>query len=157
MSDRRPRTAAHSNALPSLAALLASGVAIQGCDTPIESAARLRRLTEHGEQAGRALDGHETRRAAVEVGVGLGLFDSPPETRIQSPGEAPVVQLETPIETAGVAAPIHPTPPPQPPNVDVDGGIRQIQPTPPAQVRPPRVPVRGGVSAVRPGGPGDAF
>jgi hypothetical protein len=162
MSLRRPRTAAQSNALPSLAALLASGVAIDGCDTPAVSAARRERLTAHGEQAGRALDGAEHGRAAREVAIGLGLLADPGETRLQSPGEAPVVNTEAPIETAGTPTPIHLTPPPQTdPRVEVDGGIRSVDPTPPTppQPRPPRQPharprvhPAGGMPMVRPGG-----
>ncbi|MDB4931572.1 MAG: hypothetical protein JWM10_4056 [Myxococcaceae bacterium] len=174
MSVRRPRTAAQSNALPSLAALLASGVAVEGCDTPAETAGRLQRLTAHGEQAGRALDGAQHGRAAREVAIGLGLLAEPDETRIHSAGEAPVVNTEPPIETAGTPTPIQLTPPPQhDPRVDVDGGISSVDPTPPPPPTPPRPrqphpqphvrppggigmvrpqpQVRGGVSAVQPG------
>ena len=163
MSVRRPRTAAQSTALPSLAALLASGVALDGCDTPAETAGRMQRLTEHGEQAGRELDQSQHARAAIQVGVGLGLLAAPRDTRIQAPGEAPVVQTETPVVSAGMQAPVDPTPPPTPPSpVDVDGGVREVRPTPPTPPRvhtpprpqPHRVPVRGGAPAVRPG-PGD--
>lgn len=165
MSLRRPRTAAQSNALPSLAALLASGVAVDGCDTPVESAGRLQRLTSHGEQAGRALDGAQHGRAAREVAIGLGLLAEPGETRLQSPGEAPVVNTEPPIETAGTPTPIHLNPPPQTdPRVDVDGGISSVDPTPPTPPQPPaprpprqphtrpRVHPAGGMPMVRPGG-----
>lgn len=163
MSLRRPRTAAQSTALPSLAALLASGVALDGCDTPADTAGRMQRLTEHGEQAGRELDRSQHARAATQVGIGLGLLAAPGETRIQAPGEAPVVQTETPVGSAGVQAPVHPTPPPMPPStVDVDGAVREVRPTPPPPPRvhspprpePHRVPVRGGAPAVEPG-PGD--
>ncbi|MDO9016961.1 MAG: hypothetical protein Q8S73_04965 [Deltaproteobacteria bacterium] len=159
MSVRRPRTAAQSTALPSLAALLASGVALDGCDTPVETAGRMQRLTEHGEQAGRELDRSEHGRAATQVAIGLGLLPAPTETRIQAPGEAPVVQIETPVVSAGMQAPVDPTPPAPPSPLDVDGGVREVRPTPPTPPRvhtpprpqPHRVPVRGGVSAVRPG------
>ena len=158
MTLRRPRTAAQSTALPSLAALLASGVAIDGCDSPADSAERLSRLTAHGEQAGRELDAHQHGRAATEVGIGLGLLQAPPETRISAPGEGPAVQIETPIQTAGMQAPTQLTPPlpvPVPRPVDVDGGVREVSPTPP---RPPvhhpptHAPIRGGAPAVRPHG-----
>jgi hypothetical protein len=170
MSVRRPRTAAQSNALPSLAALLASGVAIAGCDAPAESAARLQRLTAHGEQAGRELDATQPGRAAREVALGLGLLAEPAETRVLSPGAAPLVHTEAPIDTAGVPTPIHLTPPPRDPRVDVDGGVSSVDPVPsppPAQpyhrpqmhtpgrmlmVRPHPQP-RGGAPAVHPGGP----
>jgi hypothetical protein len=109
MSVRRPRTAAQSTALPSLAALIASGVVVDGCDTPAQTAERQRRLTEH--------------------------------------------------VSAGMQAPVDPTPPAPPSPLDVDGGVREVRPTPPTPPRvhtpprpqPHRVPVRGGVSAVRPG------
>ena len=159
MTLRRPRTAAQSTALPSLAALLASGVALDGCDTPAQTAERQRRLTEHGQQAEREFAGNQLGRSATEVGIGLGLIEAPPETRIQAPGEAPVVEVEPPMQTAGVQAPTQPTPPvPQQTPVDVDGGIRRTDPTPPP--RPPtpptpppshrRMQVRGGISAVHP-------
>lgn len=169
MSVRRPRTAAQSTALPSLAALLASGVALDGCDTPAQTAGRMQRLTEHGEQAGRELDRSQHGRAATEVAIGLGLLPAPVETRIQSPGEAPVVQTEPPVVqteppvvSAGMQVPVEPTPP-SPSSVDVDGGVREVRPTPPTPPRvhtpprpqPHRVPVRGGAPAVRPG-PGDS-
>jgi hypothetical protein len=163
MSVRRPRTAVQSSALPSLAALLASGVVVDGCNAPVEDAARLQRLTEHGERAGRALEGSRHGEAATEVARGLGLLDTPQSTRIQAPGEAPVVQVEAPIETAGAAAPTQPTPPVETPPVDVDGGIREVRPTPPPVIRAPnpprvhRVPVRGGAPAVRPGSSDDPF
>jgi hypothetical protein len=156
MTLRRPRTAAQSNALPSLAALLASGVAIDGCDAPAESAARRERLTAHGEQAGRALDGADHGRAAREVAIGLGLIAEPGGTRLQSPGEAPVVNTEPPIETAGVPTPIHLNPPPQTdPRVEVDGGIPSVAPTPPPPPPPqpyhrPHMHTPGRAPAVRP-------
>lgn len=156
MTLRRPRTAAQSTALPSLAALIASGVVVDGCDTPAQTAARQRRLTEHGQQAERELASNQLGRSATEVGIGLGLIEAPRETRIQSPGEAPVVEVEPPMHTAGVQAPtqIAPPVPPQAP-VDADGGIRRTVPTPPTPPPAPppphrRVQPRGGVSAVHP-------
>ena len=130
MTPRRPRTAAGSNALPSLAALLASGVAVEGCDTAAQTAERARRLTAHGEQAGRALDNHQAGLAATEVARGLGLLESPSETRVAVAGESSVVEVTPPVPTAGAPAPTQPTPP-APSPVDVDGGVRQVDPTPP--------------------------
>lgn len=161
MTHRRPRTAAQSTALPSLAALIASGVAIDGCDTPAQTAERQRRLTEHGQQAERELASDQLGRSAREVGIGLGLIAAPPETRIQAPGEAPVVEVEVPMQTAGVQAPTQPTPPvPQEAPVDADGGARRIDPTPtppphrtPRHVQP-RMQPRGGAQRVLPH-PGD--
>lgn len=141
MTRRRPRTAVQSTALPSLAALLASGVAVGGCDTPAESAGRLQRLTRHGERAERELSGERHAPAATELGVGLGLIPPPPETRIPSPGEAPVVRVEQPIMAAGVQSPTQPTPPVAPPApVDVDGAMVRVDPNPPPGVRPPTPP-----------------
>jgi hypothetical protein len=160
MTLRRPRTATKSTALPSLAALIASGVVVDGCDSSAESAERQRRLAEHGQQAGRELEGHQPGRAAREVAIGLGLLTAPTETRIQSPGEGPAVVVEPHIETAGVPAPISPTPQVLPPTpVDVDGGIRHVDPTPPPPHRPPhrvqpRMQPRGGAPRVLPQ-PGD--
>ena len=77
MTLRRPRTAAQSTALPSLAALIASGVVVDGCDTPAQTAERQRRLTEHGQQAEREFAGNQLGRSATEVGIGLGLIEAP--------------------------------------------------------------------------------
>jgi len=161
MTLRRPRTATKSTALPSLAALIASGTVLDGCGTiadSADSAERQRRLSEHGQQAERELEGHQPARAAREVAIGLGLIAAPTETRILSPGEGPAVEVEPHIETAGVPAPISPTPPVVPPTpVDVDGGIRHVDPTPPPppprrtphQVQP-RMHPRGGAQRVLP-------
>ncbi len=173
MTPRRPRTAAQSTALPSLAALLASGVALDGCDDAAASAQRQRRLVDQGQQAARELDGRRPGEAATHVGIGLGLVG---ETRIQSPGESPVVRTDpVPTPMGGVPAPVTPEPP-DPRSQEVDGGIRHVDPTPPpappvspphtagapmpVQVAPPprtphppppRVQPRGGAPAVRPG------
>lgn len=98
------------------------------------------------------------------MGIGLGLIEAPPETRIQAPGEAPVVEVEPPMQTAGVPALTQPTPPvPQQSPVDADGGIRRTVPTPPEPPPPPhrtphhvqpRVQPRGGAQRVIPH-PGD--
>lgn len=162
MTLRRPRTATKSTALPSLAALIASGTVIDGCGSAAESAERQRRLAEHGQQAERELEGHQPGRAAREVAIGLGLIAAPTETRIMSPGEGPAVEVEPHIETAGVPAPISPTPPVVPPTpVDADGGIRHVDPTPtppPHRTPPhhvqPRMQPRGGAQRVLPH-PGD--
>lgn len=141
MALRRPRTAAQSTALPSLAALLASGVALDGCDSATEGANRMQRLTDHGQRAASALDNHRTGEAATQVGIGLGLLGEPPETRIQAPGEAPVVTTDpVPTPTGGVAAPVTPqVDPPPPSQTDVDGAIPRVDPTPP-QPPPPQPP-----------------
>jgi len=173
MTPRRPRTAAQSTALPSLAALIASGVAIDGCNDPAASAERQRRLVEQGQRATRELDSRRPVEAAARVGMGVGLLGVPGETRIQSPGEAPVVRTDpVPMPMGGAPPPVT-AEPPQPRSQDVDGGIRQVDPTPtppppiapagapmPTQVTPPpprtphpptpRINPRGGATAVRP-------
>ncbi len=176
MTPRRPRTAAQSTALPSLAALLASGVALDGCDDAAKSAQRQRRLTDEGQRAAREFDGRRPGEAATHIGIGLGLVREPTETRIQAPGEAPVVRTEpVAMPMGGAPAPVTPEPP-DPRSQEVDGGIRHVDPTPPTpppppiapagapmptQVTPPppprtphqpppRINPRGGMTAVRP-------
>lgn len=155
MTTRRPRTAAQSTALPSLAALIASGVAIDGCDDSAASAQRQRRLAEQGQQAARKLDGRRPGEAATHIGVGLGLIGEPTETRIQAPGEAPAVRTDpVPMPMGGAPPPVT-AEPPDPRQQDVDGGIRQVDPTPPAPPRTPhqqttRVRPQGGATAVHP-------
>lgn len=143
MTPRRPRTAAQSTALPSLAALLASGVAVEGCDSAADGAQRMRRLTDHGQQAARAIEGRQPGEATSQVGMGLGLIgerEQPGETRIQAPGEAPMVRPDpVPQVTGGVPAPVTPEPP-DPRQQDVDGGIRHVDPTPPTPPTPPPTP-----------------
>jgi len=77
MQQRRPRTALQTSALPSLAALLASGVVVEGCATPTADADRGERLSRHGENAARAFRDNRLGDAMREIGVGLGLIDSP--------------------------------------------------------------------------------
>ncbi|MDB4932822.1 MAG: hypothetical protein JWM10_5306 [Myxococcaceae bacterium] len=140
MSQRHPRTATRSSALPSLAALLASGVVVDGCAAD-DATARRERLSSHGENAASALDGHRVSDALREIGVGLGLIDAPPQ--YMTPGGAPPpVTVEPPMATGGAVAPVQPTPPPQPqtPVAHPAGGPMRIAPVPPPPPAPPVLP-----------------
>ena len=170
MNHRRPRTAARSTALPSLAALLASGVVIDGCDAPAsEVHERHDRLTDHGQSAANAFDGSRLADGLKEIGIGLGLI-TPTRAEIGPAGAAPIVGPQPPpVQPSGAVAPVqptppldltphpaggpmsvHPVPPPPPPvvhrpapHVAVPGGMRMVHPQPPPPVEtPPRTPGR---------------
>lgn len=138
MSQRRPLTALRSSALPSLAALLASGVVVEGCAAD-DATARRERLSSHGENAAGAFDGHRVSDALREIGVGLGLVDATPTT--MTPGGAPPpVTLDPPMQPSGAVVPVQPIPPPQPPPpvAHPAGGPMRIDPAPPPP--PPAAP-----------------
>lgn len=165
MNHRRPRTAARSTALPSLAALLASGVVIDGCDAPAsEVNERHERLTDHGQSAANAFDGSRLADGLKEIAIGLGLI-TPTRAEIGPAGAAPIVDPQPPpMQPSGAVAPVqpappldltphpaggpmsvHPVPPPPPPpvvhrpppHVAVPGGLRMVHPQPPPPVEVP--------------------
>ena len=142
MNHRRPRTAAQSSALPSLAALLASGVAVHGCAAPDESSERQDRLSTHGNSAASAFEGHRVGDALREIGVGLGLL--PASTAIDPDmhpaGAAPVTNPMPPMTSGGAVAQVQPqppTPPVPPPYVHPSGGAIAVHPQPPPPVEVP--------------------
>lgn len=135
MTHRRPRTAVHSSALPSLAALLASGVAVEGCGDPATAAtARRERLTEHAESAASAFRDGRFANATRDVAVGLGLLDPPVQHIVSRGGAAGIVDPQPPVPSGGIA-PVQPMPPQPPPVVHqepmhpaVPGGMRRVAP-----------------------------
>ena len=150
MSPRRPRTALQSSTLPSLAALLASGVALDGCDAG-DAPERQQRLSAHGENAARDFQGSRVADGLREVGVGLGLL-APSSTEVDRAGAVPVVTTAPPIQPSGAIAPVQPTPPPG--LVHPSGAAPVVQPTPPTPPTPPppvaHPAVPGGLRAVHP-------
>lgn len=157
MNQRRPRTALRSTALPSLAALIASGVAVEGCGAQDGSTARGERLSTHGHNATRAVGDGRFGDALREVGIGLGLLDAPAPVDLTPAGAMPVVNPrppETPIAPSGAAPAVQPPPPPQPPPEQQPhpaGGPMMVDPAPaPPAPRGGRVEVGGGGMAVRP-------
>jgi|JI10StandDraft_1071094.scaffolds.fasta_scaffold563811_2 hypothetical protein len=158
MNQRRPRTALRSSALPSLAALLASGVAVEGCGPQDGSVARGDRLSTHGHNAARAVGNGRFGDALREVGMGIGLLDAPAPIDVTPAGAMPVVNPqpppEQPMAPSGAVAPVLPQPPPeQPPHTA--GGPMMVDPAPPPPPPVERSPmdVRGARSIVRPDPP----
>ncbi len=137
MNHRRPRTAARSSALPSLAALLASGVVLDGCGaSSSEAAERHERLSTHGENAASALDGSRLADGLREIAVGLGLI-TPTRADIGPAGAAPIVDPQPPpMQPSGAVAPVQPLPPPQP-QMHPQGGPMAVNPDPPPPPPPP--------------------
>ena len=140
MNQRRPRTAARSSALPSLAALLASGVIIDGCDAPAsEVSERHERLTDHGQSAANAFDGSRLADGLKEVAIGLGLI-APSRAEIGPAGAAPIVDPQPPpMQPSGAIAPVQPTPPPEQ-TPHPAGGPMAVHPDPPPPPPPPPPP-----------------
>lgn len=155
MNHRRPRTALRSSALPSLAALLASGVIVDGCDSPSDATARRERLSTHGDNAADAFHGSRVSDALREIGIGLGLITATPSD-IGPAGAAPPVNPLPPIQPSGAVAPVQPTPPVQERVAHPLGGPMRIAPRPPPPPvvhRPPpevRVARPGGMPMVHP-------
>nr|MBK7063992.1 hypothetical protein [Deltaproteobacteria bacterium] len=137
MNHRRPRTAARSSALPSLAALLASGVVLDGCGaSSSEAAERHERLSTHGENAASALGGSRLADGLREIAVGLGLI-TPTRADIGPAGAAPIVDPQPPpMQPSGAVAPVQPLPPPQP-QMHPQGGPMAVNPDPPPPPPPP--------------------
>jgi hypothetical protein len=150
--SRRPRPATQSTALPTLGAALAAAAA-QGCEAPACGDTRADEVRAHGPRAvdeGRRGRGEAMlREVAIAVGLRAHRGTRPDGPELTPAGAAPVHTPE-PRVTAGEAAPVTPTPV-RP--VDVDGGIRAVDPTPPAPPPPrvrPRPQVSGGARAVTP-------
>jgi hypothetical protein len=154
MNHRRPRTAVRTSALPSLAALLASGVVVDGCSDPSAAATeRSDRLSSHGENAASAFQGSRLADAVREIGIGLGIIDARSGGDIGPAGAAPQVN-PVPMQPSGAIAPVQPTPPPQP-VAHPAGGPMRIAPAPPppppvVHHAPEHLAVPGGLRAVEP-------
>ncbi len=153
MNHRRPRTAARSSALPSLAALLASGVVLDGCGaSSSEAAERHERLSTHGENAASALGGSRLADGLREIAVGLGLI-APTRAEIGPAGAVPITDPQPPpMQPSGAIAPVQPVPPPEP-QMHPQGGPMAVHPEPPPPpppLPPPPVAVPGGMPMVHP-------
>lgn len=153
MQHRRPRTAARSSALPSLAALLASGVVLDGCGaSSSEAAERNERLSTHGENAATAFEGSRLAEGLKEIAVGLGLI-APTRIDIGPAGAAPIVDPQPPVvHPSGAVAPVQPLPPPQQ-HLHPEGGPMAVNPEPPPPPPPPRptsIQPPGGMPMVNP-------
>lgn len=154
MKARRPLTALRSSALPSLAALLASGVVIDGCDAPADATTRQQRLSSHGENAARDLQGSRLGDALKEIGIGLGIIDSTSFGGVNSAGAPPAVNPQTDMQPSGAIAPVQPTPPvPQPLPQHTAGGPMRAAPDPPPPPPEPVLSPPGGMPMVHPAPP----
>ncbi len=158
---RSPQTAATHTALPTLAALVASGVAIPGCHDPECGSTRADEIAQHGPTGVRAVrDGH-AGSALREIGVALGVVSHDTgSTGVHVQGaETSVTTHPNEMHSGGVAVPVqvspidplvNPTPPtttaaPHPPPHSVRrGGARR-----PATPEPPRA-LRGDMKPVGP-------
>ena len=162
MNQRRPRTALRSSALPSLGALIATGVVVfDGCGPQDASVARGDRLSSHGHNAARAVGDGRFGEALREVGMGLGLIDAPAPVDVTPAGAMPVVNPqppEQPMAPSGGVAPVLPQPPPEQ-QPHPAGGPMMVDPAPAPPPPPPvqplghgdsRMEIGGGVSSVRP-------
>ncbi len=165
MNQRRPRTALRSSALPSLGALIATGVVVfDGCGPQDGSVARGDRLSSHGHNAARDLGNGRFGDALREVGMGLGLIDAPAPVDVAPAGAMPVVNPqpppppEQPLAPSGGVAPVLPQPPPEQ-QPHPAGGPMNVDPTPapPPPAPPPlsghgnsRMEIGGAVRAVPP-------
>ncbi|MDO9016959.1 MAG: hypothetical protein Q8S73_04975 [Deltaproteobacteria bacterium] len=153
MNARRPRTAVRSSALPSLAALLASGVVLDGCDASTDASARQQRLSSHGENAARDLQGSRLGDALKEIGIGLGLIDAT-SPGVSTAGAPPVVNPQPDMQPSGAIAPVQPTPPsPPPPAIHTEGGPMRADPAPPPPPPEPVLAPPGGMPMVHPAPP----
>ncbi|MEZ4393052.1 MAG: hypothetical protein R3A48_18350 [Polyangiales bacterium] len=151
-SPRRPRPALTSTALPTLGAALAASVS-QGCQAPSCGPTPIDELRAHGPRAIDGLRDGRGEQALREIAIAVGLQGHRATTitgpELQPAGAVPVHQPE-PRVTAGEAAEVTPSPVTPPLPVDVDGGIRAVQPTPPAPPpTPPRERVRPSGGAMR--------
>ena len=153
MNQRRPRTALRSSALPSLAALLASGVAVEGCGPQDGSTTRGDRLSSHGHNAARDIGNGRFGDALREVGMGLGLIDAPALVDVAPAGAMPVVNPqpppEQPMAPSGAVAPVLPQPPPEQ-QPHPAGGPMMVDPAPPPPVERSPMDVRGARAPVSP-------
>lgn len=155
---RAPQTAATHTALPTLAALVASGVVIPGCHDPECGSTRADEIAQHGPTGVRAAgDGHASA-ALREVGIALGVVSHESRStgvRVQG-GETAVTTHPIEVHSGGVAvpvqtAPVEPAVPPVPNTTTVThppgrgqrtgGARRPTTPNPPRALRGDMKPV----------------
>lgn len=152
---RVPTASDYAGRFPALAAVLASGAVVPACHDPACGDTRADELEAHGRSGVRAAARGDAPDALREIGVALGVVEHQ-STRAMAPGEAPTV-------TVTPRPPVVTPPPPQViPPTDVDGGMREVTPMPPAPPTPPPraqpnpqphtrpIPLRGRVRSVTP-------
>lgn len=109
---RAPQTAATHTALPTLAALVASGVVIPGCHDPECGSTRADEIVQHGPTGVRAAgDGHASS-ALREIGIALGVVSHETGStgvRVQG-GETAVTTHPVELHSGGVAVPVQTVP-----------------------------------------------
>lgn len=154
---RVPTASAYAARFPALATVLAGGAVIPACHDPVCGTTRADELEAHGHNVVPAARRGDVPDALHEVAVALGVAEHR-STRVQAPGEAPVVTTQ-PRPTV-VDAPVPQVEPPLP--VEVDGGLRPVTPQPPQppspqvqQPQPPQphtrpMPTRGRIRRVTP-------
>ncbi len=141
-SSRAPKSATYQTHFPSLVAVIAGGALVPACHAPECGATRSDELESHGSQSIRDMRNGASSAALREIGLALGVIKHDASTRVQAPGEAPVVTPTPPptpeIQPPGAAPLVDPTPPvPPTPPIAPSGGPMQVQPVPP---QPPPVP-----------------
>lgn len=142
-SSRAPQSATYQARFPSLVAVIAGGALVPACHAPECGSTRSDELETHGSQSMRDLRNGASAEALREIGLALGVIKHDASTRIQAPGETPVVtttpQTTPEIQPPGAAPQVIPTPPTPPtPPIAPSGGPMQVQPDPPQP--PPPVP-----------------
>lgn len=158
---RSPQTAATHKALPTLAALVASGVVIPGCHDPECGSTRADEIAQHGPTGVQAARSGRASEALHEIGVALGVVSHESgSTGVRVQGGETSVTIQPITHSGGVAVPVQTTPAgpvPRPttptttePHPDTHrrlGGVRRrTTPEPPT---PPRA-LRGDMKPVGP-------
>ncbi len=117
-AQRAPRSTGYVSPLPSLAALVAGGVAVAGCHAPECGPTRASELEAHGPTALSSARDGRVRDATRELGVALGLAQHD-RTRVLAPGQMAVITPTRPTTQPTITPPS-----------DVDGGMREVSPLP---------------------------
>jgi hypothetical protein len=129
MPQRLPQASRYNARFPSLLALLAGDVLLEGCYDPACAPSRADELEAHGQQSVSNLSSGNAAEALRQMGIAMGVVSHPNgATTIGDPG----------MSVAGAVAPVQPVPPPpvqvpSPPS-QVDGGLAPVGPAP---VQPP--------------------
>jgi hypothetical protein len=147
-SQRVPHAAHYNARFPSLLALLAGDVLLQGCYDPTCAPSRADELEAHGQQSVRSLGSGNAVEALRQLGLAMGVVSHPGATTtvpdLASPGEAPMVTVTPPRVPA--------------PDMGLMGAIPVTGPTPtqtppphtPTTIPHPRQTTAGAVARVRP-------
>lgn len=122
---RVPTASAYAARFPALATVLAGGAMIPACHDPVCGTTRADELEAHGRNLAPAARRGDVPDALHEIAVALGVAEHQ-GTRVQAPGEAPVVTTQ-PRPTVVT----QPVPQVEPPSGEVDGGLRPVTPQPP--------------------------